>query len=99
MSIEEHKFSDNALEVVINDTNEIGIHITKNTRGLAVAWLNESDSQAIAKHFNQDRETLVNKIKALIAVSDEPFTNYAYSRHQLQNLINEDLTSEDIDNE
>ena len=63
MSIENHKWSDHLSrpKAASWDDGTITIHLSEE-RGSGME-LNKADSQAIAKHFNQD---LVTKIKELI---------------------------------
>jgi len=49
--ITKHEWSDKAFRVVIDNGHDIGIHVIKNTKGLAVGWLNKSNAIAIARYF------------------------------------------------
>ena len=88
MSIEDHKWymQSDIDECRINHTGNIFIIMTDDT-----VILNKSDAIAIAKHFEVDNESLINKIKALIEdyceYDNEACNNFMVKG--LQNLIND----------
>lgn len=90
MSIEDHKWSDEEIESVFVRGERICFDSDKYDG----SWVdfNSKDSLAIAKHFKQDREALVNKIKALIERldSDESIRFVGQASTLLKNLINEE---------
>ena len=98
MGIKDHKWSDCDVSVWDSKINHsLALSISDYyDDGTARISFNKSDAEAIAKHFNQDRETLVNKIKALIVGFDklESFKltaklNYSVVSEILSDLINE----------
>lgn len=62
MSIEDHNFSDEYIDNAFNLNGIVRIY----NKDAAFIDFNKSDSAVMCKHFKQDRESLVNKIEALI---------------------------------
>ncbi len=63
MSIENHKWSDGQLLLLSHSDDEIHLEFTLIPE---IFSFNKQDTIAIAKHFNEDRESLVEGIKELI---------------------------------
>lgn len=66
MSIQEHKWSDEDVHLDITNRDAIDFYVVDDADNSLQFYFNEQDAIAIAKHFNQDRESLVLKIKGLI---------------------------------
>lgn len=101
MSIENHKWSDGQLLLLAHSDDEIHLEFTLIPE---IFSFNKQDAIAIAKHFNEDRESLVLKIKELIAEyqdfadSGRQAVDLKHVKNSLQNLINpaKELTKEEI---
>ena len=105
MSIENHKWSElniksakefhGAIQVKLNYEESHDVYFEENL------YINKLDSLAIAKHFNQDRESLEVKIKALIALyefGEEHIGERSYNLvKELNKLLTDNLTAEVVE--
>lgn len=103
MSIENHKWSDGQLLLVAHSDDEIHLEFTLIPEMFS---FNKQDAIAIAKHFNEDRESLVLKIKELLdmdidrAKKGMNLVSGDEIKICLRELISsEELTKEKLDNE
>jgi hypothetical protein len=83
MSITTHNWSDGQLLLLSHSDDEIDLEFTLIPE---VFSFNKQDAIAIAKHFNVDRESLVEGIKELIATTRNKDAE-VFSANDLQKLI------------
>ena len=107
MIIDKHKWSDEELAFVDCDSVAITLKAFRYQDCYGddcYIQIEKQDAIATAKHFNEDRESLVLKIKELIAEyqdfadSGRQAVDLKHVKNSLQNLINpaKELTKEEI---
>lgn len=86
MSIEDYKWGDRKVDSVIDFGDGLDFYISHCDCCFDFS-INEADAIAIAKHFNQDRESLALGIEKVIECVKEG-ASADFIEHRLQNLIN-----------
>jgi hypothetical protein len=95
MSIENHKWSDGQLLLLAHSDDEIHLEFTLIPEMFS---FNKQDAIAIAKRFNEDRESLVEGIKEIIDIDVRRWTNYGkgLSRDEIMMCLQKLITKEEI---
>jgi hypothetical protein len=96
MSIENYKWSDGQLLLLSHSDDEIHLEFTLIPE---IFSFNKQDSIAIAKHFNVDRESLVEGIKEIIDIDVRRWAKYGkgLSRDEIMMCLQKLITKEDIE--
>ena len=90
MSIENHKWSDEDLRCVRFNAESIDLWASDGSGEITELFIDKQDSIAIAKHFNQDRESLVLKIEGLAKTVSNP-NSEVFSVNDLLELTKEEI--------
>jgi hypothetical protein len=96
MSIDKHKWSDSDAEFIWAGGLNNSFCIKISSGDLII---NKQDAIAIAKHFNVDRESLVDGIKKIIDIDVRRWTKYGkgLSRDEIMMCLQKLITKEDIE--